>query len=182
MGFELPNLTDVEASTGGSYQLLPKDDYRLGINDVGDETATAGGDGAYAYIEYAVTDGDFEGATFRIFYNIKNKNPETVRIAHGDLKALALAVGVSPDGGSSDRLLGKTFMARVGIKPASVGKNGKQYGESNKIDKYYLPNETPAAATSAPAALRQPPIVAQPVRPAAVALTATGARPWAKRA
>lgn len=182
MSFDFGDLMAIEPSTGGgSYELLPKGDYRLGINDVSEETLTNKG-GSYVYIEYAVVDGDHEGATFRVFYNVKNNSAKTVEIAWKELAALARAIGVP--GGQSERMLGKTLYARVGIKPPNVGTDGKQYGESNKIDKYYPlgeePGTPPVAATAAPAPLRAAQVVAQTARPATVGTTA--ARPWAKRA
>jgi hypothetical protein len=176
MGFDLGDLTAIEPSTGGgSYEVLPKGQYRLSVNEVSEETLTDKG-GSYIYVEYAVAEGELEGSSFRCYYNIKNDSQKTVEIAWRDLAALGRSTGVP--GGDADLLLGKTFMAMVGIKPPSVGKNGKQYGESNNILKYYRPDEQVTPPSPAPAAARPAP--AAVARPAAVA--ATGARPWAKRA
>lgn len=176
MGFDLGDLTAIEPSNGGgSYQVLPRGQYKLTISEVSDKTLTKKG-GSYVYVEYTVAEGDLEGSTFRVFYNIENDNAKTVEIAWRDLAALGLSTGVP--GGDSDLLLGKTFMAMVGTKPAYVDQGGTQRGESNNILKYYRPDETPA--NSAPTPLRQTPIAAPAARPTVVG--GNRPAPWKARA
>jgi len=176
MGFDLGDLSAVEPSTGGGrFTVIPKGQYRLGVNDTSEEMPNHDGTGTVAYIEFAVVEGPFDGSTFRVYYNRKNDNQQSVDIAQKELSALGHAVGVF--GGEADAMIGKTFLADVGIKPPSVNKRtGKQYGESNCIDKYYPQGSEPKGG----------PMGAAPPRPVAVAArpvaAASGAKPWAKRA
>jgi hypothetical protein len=171
MGFALRDLSDIEPSTGGGgSELLPVDDYRLQADEISDENVTKDGTGKYVTAKFTVIEGELEGSSFYVNFNIENKNPKAVEIAWRDLSAWGHAVGVLT--GDSDALLYKPFMARVGIEKSK----DPQYKDKNKILKYYRQDEIPAVAPPALA-------VARPVavaRPAAVA--ATGARPWAKRA
>jgi hypothetical protein len=172
MGFQLQDLSTIEPSTGGGGgELLPIDDYRLQADEISDENVTKDGTGKYVTAKFTVIEGELEGSSFYVNFNIENKNPKAVEIAWRDLSAWGHAVGVLT--GDSDALLYKPFLARVGIEKSK----DPQYKDKNKILKYYRQNETPAPPP-APAAAR--PVPAAVVRPAAVA--ATGARPWAKRA
>jgi hypothetical protein len=71
------------------------------------------------------------------------------------------------------------FVAKVGIEKNSDPK----YKDTNNILSFHPVDYQvpPAAATSAPAALRQTPIIAPAARPAVVAQSGA-ARPWVKRA
>ena len=171
MGFQLRDLTSIEPSTGGgSFTLLPKDDYVLEVAEISDEKATKDGTGKYVTFKFVVTEGEFEGNGLFVNYNIENKNPVAQDIAWRDLSALGHAVGVYD--GDSDALLYKRFLAKVGIEKS---KNPQYPDDKNKIEKYYIQGDAPVATPApAPAPVRPVPVA----RPAAVA----GARPWPKRA
>ena len=158
MGFQLRDLTTIEPSTGGSFTLLPKDDYNLEVAEISDEKATKDGTGKYVTFKYVVAEGEFEGNGFFVNYNIENKNPTAQEIAWRDLSALGHAVGVYD--GDSDALLYKRFMAKVGIEKS---KNPQYPDDKNKIDKYYQQSDAPVAAP-APVPTRPVPVA----RPAAV--------------
>ena len=170
MGFALNDLGAIEPSTGaGGGELLPVDDYRLQADEISDENVTKDGTGKYVTAKFTVIEGVCEGASFYVNFNIENKNPKAAEIAWRELSAWGHAVGVLT--GDSDALLYKPFMALVGIEKSK----NPQYGDKNKILKYYRQDETPAVYV--------PPAKPVPVAIArAAVVAATGTRPWAKRA
>ena len=170
MAFQLRDLTTIEPSSGGSFELLPKGDYMLEISEVGDEKPTRNGDGTCASLKFTVVGGEHDGGGFYANYNIQNKSEKAMEISWRELSAIGHAVGVFD--GDADKLLYKQFMAKVGIEKST---NPAYPNDKNKIDKVYQDGERPASAPPAPAPRAVPTPVA---RPAAV----SGARPWPKRA
>jgi len=174
MGFQLPDLGDIPPATG-SFELLEPGDYRLETSEIGDETVTKDGTGAYVTFKYTVVEGDRQGAQIFANYNIKNKSEKAVEIAYRELSALGHAIGVL--GGHSDDLLYKPFTARVGVEKGKPKGDGTNYSDRNRIEKFY-----PADSGAPPAAEKQAPAPAKPAvvaTSAAKPVAATGARPWA---
>ena len=168
MGFQLRDLSKIPPKVGGTFTLLPKGDYLLGVNDISEETETTNG-GAYVYVEFVVVEGDYVDASFRVFYNIKHAKQQVSDIAWGEISALGRAVGVLD--GDADKMLGKTFWAKVTVRPESVNETtGKKYGESNGIIKYYLPSERRSGSPPTPPQTKPAEDKAPPTRAAG--------RPW----
>lgn len=180
MGFPLNDLGAIEPSTGGSFTLLPIADYKLQADEISDENVTKDGTGKYVTAKFTVIDGEYEGSSFYVNFNIENKNPKATEIAWRDLSAWGHAVGVLT--GDSDALLYKPFVAKVGIEKS---KNPQYPDDKNKILKYYRQDETPSFHAPSAATTQRPQTAVQSVAPVQTvrpAISTGAARPWAKRA
>ena len=156
---------------GGSFNLLPTGDYRLGVNEVSPNELSKDGKSKYCYVEFQVLEGQHEGDTFRIFYTVEQEDQEKHHKVMQKVSALARAAGV-PGGGKATQLIGKELWAKVKLQPAGVSKTtGKQFKEKNEIDKYYPKGERPGPAPAATYSTRPAPVLALAAAPAAK-------RPW----
>lgn len=185
MGFQLHDLSEIEPSTGGgggSFELLPIGDYRLQADEISDENVTKDGTGKYVTAKFAVVDGENQGTSFFVNFNIENKNPKTAEIAWRDLSAWGHAVGVLA--GDSDALLYKPFMARVGIEKGKPKEGGGVWDDKNRILKYYRPDETPSFPAPSAGMTQRPQTAASSVAQVQAARQVGGSKPlpWAKRA
>lgn len=174
MGFEY-DMTEVVPDTGG-FSLLQPGFYKVQLNDVLDEQATNDGNGKYHKFQYVVIEGDGEGTyIWDKYFTLGSEG--ALKRSQGRFSSLAHAI--DKPAGHTDMMLHIPFVAKVGIEKNSDPK----YKDSNNILSFHPIDyqRPPAAATAAPAPLRQTPNVAAQTRPAAVGQSGA-ARPWAKRA
>ena len=110
----------------------------LATNATDHETKDSGG--AYLKLEVEVVEGPFKGRKVWPMFNLRNSNPEAVRIAKVQLAQLCLAIGC-PRPNSNSELLNKPF--RV-----TFGKPGEFNGEEQSRVKKYGPVGGSAGVTS----------------------------------
>lgn len=126
------------------FGLMPKGDYNAVITDSELKNTTAG-TGQYLALTFQILDGQFQNRKLWENLNIKNPNPDTVRIAKGQLSAICRATGVMTPKDSSE-LHNKPLKISVGI-----GKD--QNGQKNRIVGYKPRNAGPAAPAPTPGAV-----------------------------
>ncbi len=97
------NMTDFDANEvdpSAKRVLVPDGDYKAIITR-SERNPTSKGDGEYILLQFEILEGEYERRVLKSFINIVNPNPETVRIAKGQLSAICRAVGVlQPDDSS----------------------------------------------------------------------------------
>lgn len=127
------DMRSVEAPKKGSYEPIPEGDYPLLITDA-EVKDTKAGTGQYLNVTMEITAGDFKGRKLWHLFNIANPNPEAVRIAKEQMKAMMLASGLPEDKcvvKDVGDFCGMSFMARVKVD-----------GDKNKIH-YFIQNLAP---------------------------------------
>lgn len=122
-------------------------------------------------VEFQVANGPNKGRLIFENYNIQHSNHQTVEIAQRQIKQWIMACGADANQRLTMVLLrpleGVEFSAEVGIQ---VDKTG-QYGDSNRIKRYLLPDDRLPWTQSKPKSYPHPP--QQQPRPSA--------RPWEKK-
>ena len=88
------DLRDVKPA--GQYSPIPSGEY-MAIVKSAEVKDTKAGDGQYIKTQMEVIGGEHDGRKFWANFNVKNKNPEAVRIAMSDLKSMMLASGLPED-------------------------------------------------------------------------------------
>ena len=84
------DVTTVPAKEKSEFGLLPKGWYRAMVTK-SEGRDTRAGDGRMLALTFDLIDGPNKGRKIWCNYNVQNKNPEAVRIALSDLKALCEA-------------------------------------------------------------------------------------------
>jgi len=144
----------------------------------------------------AVKPDGMKGRKMFVGFNTRNSNPQAERIGQSELAALAAAVGIRETMQDDQELVGKFFLARVGVRPQKKDAAGNVISEEqNNIKKYAPANQwdeatmnvavvehaptagaapnVPAWAAAAPAPAAVPPFAA----PAPAAAPAVAAPP-----
>jgi hypothetical protein len=91
--------------------------------------------GAMLKCEFTVLGGEHAGRKLFDRLNLQNKNPVAVEIAYKTLSAICHAVGVIQVS-DSQQLHGRPLSMKVGVRPAGMGGDGKQYDAQNEIKGY----------------------------------------------
>lgn len=125
---------------------VPKAQYKLMISK-SNMKANKNNDGGFIVIDCPILEGQFQGRTLQNRYNMWNKNPQAVEIAHKQFSALCHALNVldvqSQDGAEDNyvpMLHNIPFLADVAVD-----------GEYNRITKVYDVNgNEPGAVPSGP--------------------------------
>ena len=152
--------TQVAPSTG-EYEPIPNGRYLVQVVE-GETKETSEGRGTGVSIKFQVADGEHQGHTFFQFFNIAHPNETAQRIGQGEFSALCHAVNVLQPKSVED-FKARPFYADVKMEGPRKGKDGKEYGPSNKIAKYYradgsdLKGSAPAPSTAAAPAKKSAP-------------------------
>lgn len=118
---------------------------------------TKDGSGSYLETEYEVlAPAEFAKASLYDRINLQNKNPVAVEIGYRTLSAICHAVNVIQVQDSS-QLHNKPLEAKVKLRAAGVGADGKNYEASNEIDGYR------AAGNQQTTQVAPPPVAPPPV-------------------
>lgn len=135
------NAAEVEPSTG--FDPIPAGEYLATIIE-SEQKTTKAGDGEYLKLVFEVLDGAFRGRKLFVNLNLKNPNPEAVRIARAELSAICRAVGVLAPKDSVE-IHNLPLTVKVGLKKNDLG-------ESENRIKGYTPRGgvKPAAKPVAP--------------------------------
>lgn len=124
--FEIGNLDHVEAS---GFDPIPSANYELRavqieLKDTRDLT------GKYINVQFEVLGPNYAGRMIFSKFNVKNRNPQAVEIALGDLKAWLKACGKNATGALRVKeifgLEGIPFIGRVKIEHDKTGQNDPQ--------------------------------------------------------
>lgn len=161
---------------------VPAGWYKVHITD-SEAKPTGKGDGFYLELEMEVLDGSYAGRKIFDRLNLSNPNPVATEIAYKTLSAICHAVGVIQVADSA-QLHNRPMQAKVALRAAGPGADGKHYEASNEVKGYkgieqagqaappaFAPSAPPPAA--APAAPWTPPAAPAPAAPA------PAAPPWA---
>lgn len=159
-----------------SFEPIPFGDYMVQAIET-DVVPTKTGTGRRIAITLQVIDGPYAGRQIFEGINIVNASAEAQRIGQRQLADLCLSVDL-PKISNSDELIGRPFLARIGVQPARG-----EYGPRNVVKRWHIaPTKLEQARAAAPAAQ-----AAQAARPATNAYAAAkatgapaGARPWAR--
>lgn len=153
---------------------------------------TSNGEGAYLNCEYTIL-APAEYANRRIFdrLNLQNKNVQAVEIAYRQLSAICHATGVIQVA-DSVQLHGRPLLAKVSLRPAGTGADGKHYDAGNEIKGYKAVEGARAApqqlayAPPPPVASSTPVWTPPPIQAAAPAVkqasTQAAIPPWEQQA
>jgi hypothetical protein len=130
-------MLDFDATTiapnTGDFEPIPNGRYALQVIE-GDVRNNDGKTGVLLKVQIA--DGEYQGRTFSQYYNIKHPNETAQKIGQGEFSALCHAVAVLQPKAPSE-FFGRVFLADVKVTKPSVGKDGKEYGAGNTVQKYY---------------------------------------------
>ena len=85
------NANEVEPSTG--FDPIPAGKYQAVITD-SEMKPTKSGNGQYLQLEFEVIEGECRNRKLWARLNLKNANPDAVRIARADLSAICRAINV----------------------------------------------------------------------------------------
>lgn len=162
---------EVEASTGSTGgPPIPDGRYALQVVDSDLKDTSSGG--TMVAVTMEVHDGEYKGRKIFDNFNIINKSDVAQRIGRSQFKALYMACGFTQAPSDTQELHYQPFDADVVTEPASTGKDGKEYKERNKIQRYIFSEEQ----ANSPPAKSAPPKTA----PAAAPAARPAARPWQK--
>jgi len=141
-----------------SREPIPSGWYKCVITASEQKDSKKGPGRKYLKLEIQVIEGEYQGRKVFDNLNLKNPNQTAVEIAQRTLSSICRAVGVMTPLYSSE-LHDKPMMVKVSVKPADG-----TYDASNEVKEYatidggQVNSAPPAAfATSAPAAVNQPP-------------------------
>jgi Protein of unknown function (DUF669) len=152
MSDDLPETFDPSAHKGTGFECIPVGWYPAQIIET-DVRHANNGNGTYLLATFEITEGDYHGR--KIFQNItlQNDNQQAVEIGARLLKDIYEAVGHAGPTRSTDILLYKPVMARVGIKRDKDG----VYDDKNCISKVKGPDYQPKGASGPSKASPVPP-------------------------
>lgn len=133
---------DLDQVQEQSYGAIPAGKYLAQVEKVELKDSKSGGQ--YLNVMFNIIDEEQNGRKFFEIYNIANANPETVKIALGQIKSLVIASGANIQKFTSpDQLIGLECV--VGLKVVS-----DEYGEKNKITNYSSTAKTFGAGSEIP--------------------------------
>lgn len=90
---DLRGFFDPNAEANSGIEVLPEGVYTVKVTS-GDWKETKSGNGRYLQMNMAIVDGPHQGSVIIDRFNLDNPSREAVKIAQGQLKALADAIGV----------------------------------------------------------------------------------------
>lgn len=126
--------TQVTPSTG-EYEPIPNGRYLLQV--VEGEMKSKPEEGKQgASIKFQVADGEHQGHTFFQYYNLQNPNAQATKIGQGEFSALCHATGVLQPRDLGE-FVGRPFYGDVKVNAPRKGTDGKEYGASNAVTKYF---------------------------------------------
>jgi len=159
------NAAEVEPSQG--FQAVPTDWYTCTIEQ-SEMRATNDEKGAYLWLMFGIVDGEYAGQKLFTNLNIENANPKTVKIAYGQLSAIAHAVGVL-NVENSELLHDIPLKVRAKYQPANP-----PYDEQNQLTAFKNVNEV----THSAGAVAAKPAKAAPATKAPPAAKASAKEAW----
>jgi hypothetical protein len=168
---EIPDVSGVDPSS--PFTVYPRGKYAMHIYD-SEKKVTNAGDGEYLRLYFEFVGGQYDGAKPRpCDLNLWNQNDQAREIAQRQLAQICHAINTI---GATDstQLHHKVMLVTLGVRPARVGSDGKEYGESNSYN-FFEPITLQTAPdakaqTAARTVMRQPP----PAQPASNA-------PWRQK-
>lgn len=162
---------------------VPSGWYHVKMTDSESKPAKSGGNNAYLELEFEILDGPYSGQKLWDRINLWNANPTTVEIAYRQLSALQRAVGVMQCANTQE-LHNRPLKAKVKLRGAETGADGKSYDATNEIKGYDSINSAHAVDTTprgaAGGAGPAPAWAGGPAPVATPAPVAAGAPPWAQ--
>ena len=126
--------TVIPPSTG-EYEPIPNDRYLLQVVDGEMKNKPEEGKQG-ASIKFQVADGEHQGSTFFVYYNLQHPNATAQRIGQGEFSALCHATGVLQPR-NLIAFAAIPLYADVKVTAPRRGADGKEYGPGNTITKYY---------------------------------------------
>jgi hypothetical protein len=109
---------------------------------------TSAGTGHFLKLRFVLTDGEHAGRAVYERLNIQNPNPVAQEIAERTLASICKALGIQHLR-ESEELHNIPLDIDVSTRPASTGKDGREYGPSNEIRGYYASAQAQEAASPA---------------------------------
>lgn len=134
MKFEMSSI-DFSEVENSEYSLIPAGNYNVtGINA---EALLSKKHQHMWKVEFRILDGEFQDRRIFMYFSVENDSQKTVLIALAKIKEWMLSVGFTGNEDLDfdfivDNLLGKEFVAKVGVKPST----NPEYGPSNIIKKF----------------------------------------------
>ncbi len=172
------NFDATQVEPNAPFDVVPAGMYNVKIVE-SEMKPTKDGQGSMLALTLEILDGEHAGRKLFDRLNLQNKNTQAMEIAYRTLSAICHAVGVYQVGDSSE-LHGRPMQAKVTLRPAGPGADGKQYDASNEVKGYKAIEGANPTAGAPPAAAAAPTPPAPAPAPAAPAAAATP--PWAKPA
>lgn len=99
---------------------------------------TANKDGKYLGLQFKIQEGKFRNRMLFQNFNLVNKNPEAVRIAESELKALCNALGIDALE-ETEQLQGKNVVVVVKVKPETTADPAKNIIRGYKPESEFVP-------------------------------------------
>lgn len=171
------NLSEVEVSERGDYEVMPKGEYTLkGLE--AEEKETSKGDGSYiAAMFEVIKPSEYAGRKVWQNFNINNPSDKAQKIGREQVVGWARAAG-KPNAKDTDELLERPFPCKLDIEKGTGG-----YSDKNKISSFLLPEGgvgKPSAPTPAASGTTTKEEPAAKSAPAAASASSGSAKknPW----
>ena len=138
------DVTEVEVSERGDFEVMPKGEYTLKATEAEAKESSKGG--TYIAAEFEVAKGEFTGRKVWQNFNVVCSSEKAEKIGREQIAGWARACG-KPNAKDTDELLERNFQCKLGIEKGTGG-----YSDRNKIDSFLLPE---GAAAKKPAAVEK---------------------------
>lgn len=124
---------------------------------------------------------EFEGRKIFDGFNLVHSNAQAAEISNRQFASLCRAIGHTGALADSEDLHLKPFVAKIKVKGASKGKDGKEYGPKNEIARFYFPDEGDLPEVQVLAATNDNARPAANDNRAAPAAAAPAKKPWGSK-
>lgn len=129
------NLDEIEVEEQMEWESIPDGKYRAMIT-ASDYKPTANGLGECLHLTFQILDGEYKERQLRDFLTLEHTNQQTMKIARGKLKHLAVAAGFERGTiGDSDELHNRPVLLTVSREKTDTS-FGDAKGFQNRIKKY----------------------------------------------
>lgn len=136
------DVTEVEVSERGDFEIMPKGEYSLKATEA-ELKDTSKGDGQYLAVTFEVVKpSHYNGRKVWQNFNVNNPNDKAEKIGREQIAGWARAAG-KPNARDSDELIERVFQCKLDIEKGTGG-----YSDRNKIASFL----TGEAKSSAPVA------------------------------
>lgn len=137
------DVSEVEVSERGEFEIMPKGEYTLKATEA-ELKKTSKGDGQYLAVTFEVVKGEYAGRKVWQNFNIHNPSEKAEKIGREQVAGWARACG-KPNARDSDDLLERSFPCKLDIEKGTGG-----YSDKNKISAFLSPDAKPSEPASKP--------------------------------
>lgn len=138
------DISEVEVSERGDFEIMPKGEYTLKATDA-ELKSTKKGDGKYLSVTFEIVKGQYTGRKVWQNFNVVNPNEKAEQIGREQVAGWARAAG-KPNARDSDDLLERSFNCNLDIEKGTGG-----YSDKNIIKSFLTGESKSTPAPNKPA-------------------------------